>query len=53
MHACCADAAWPAACPPPPPPHPPPTTTPLLQKARKVYLLLHKERDAEWRFLKG
>ena len=39
--------------PPPPPPHPPPTTTPLLQKARKVYLLLHKERDAEWRFLKG
>ena len=24
-----------------------------LQKAKKVYLLLHKECDAEWRFLKG
>ena len=23
------------------------------QKARKVYLLLHKESDAEWRFLKS
>lgn len=33
-----------------PPSLPPPT---YQQKARKVYVLLHKEADAEWRFLKG
>ncbi len=26
---------------------------PVPQKARKVYLMLQKEADAEWRFLKG
>lgn len=42
-------------CPPPPPPHPPtpPPPFPSTQKAKKVYLLLKKESDAEWRFLKG
>lgn len=55
----------PAVLPPPPPlPHPllppltpqpahPPALLCAVQKARKVYLLLHKESDAEWCFLKS
>lgn len=30
-----------------------PLASPSMQRARKVYLLLKKEADAEWRFLKG
>ena len=50
----CAAGDWTASmhlCTPAPPPPPPPF--PSTQKAKKVYLLLKKESDAEWRFLKG